>query len=203
MIEDILALLKKRNIKIWYTSDTHFGHTNITHGVSNWSDKDNKCRPFDTVNEMSKHMLDQINKYVGKNDLLFHLGDWSFGNNYNVINYRNQLICNNIVLLYGNHDLYIRKHRDMYKESFVEMLELFSFRHNGDYVKLMHYPLAEWDNYTGHDTYVLHGHSHGNLPYIKNRFDVGLDNAYKLFGEYIPFEHNELMKLIKTLNEEN
>ena len=79
---------KERNI--WFTSDTHYWHKNITYGVSVWPDKENNCRKFNTTQEMSSHIVDQINKYVGQDDVLFHLGDWSFGGIQNIWNFRRQ-----------------------------------------------------------------------------------------------------------------
>jgi len=58
---------------------------------------------------------------------------------------------------------------------------------------LSHFPYATW-NRSHYGSLHFHGHSHGNLPHIKNRLDVGVDNAYKLLGEYRPFTLNEAVK---------
>ena len=45
---------------------------------------------------------------------------------------------------------------------------------------------------------MIHGHSHGACPFKKGRLDVGIDNAYRIFGEYKPFSYNEIIQIIKS-----
>lgn len=99
--------LSTKDQNVWFTSDTHFGHRNITWGESCWDDRDKNCRKFDTVKEMSQHIVKQINTNVKHNDFLFHLGDWSFGGIENIWNFRKQINCKNIHLMFGNHDHHI------------------------------------------------------------------------------------------------
>jgi calcineurin-like phosphoesterase family protein len=54
---------------IWLTSDTHFGHKNILHL--------GEGRPFDTIEEHDAALIENWNSVVGKNDIVFHLGDFS------------------------------------------------------------------------------------------------------------------------------
>jgi len=62
-------------------------------------------------------LVNNINKTVGENDILFCLGDWSFGNYKNGENisnirkFRDQLICKNIHLILGNHDHHIERNK--------------------------------------------------------------------------------------------
>mgnify|MGYP003704315713 CR=1 FL=1 len=46
--------------QIWFTSDTHYSHTNIVRGVSRWTDLD-KTRDFDTVEHMNDVIVNNIN----------------------------------------------------------------------------------------------------------------------------------------------
>lgn len=103
--------LNSEERKIWWTSDIHHYHKNICYGESSWPDRENDCRKFDTTKEMSRHMIEQINKYVGQDDLLFFGGDWSFGGIENVWNLRKQLIVRDIIFIEGNHDQHITKNR--------------------------------------------------------------------------------------------
>ena len=57
---------------IWFTSDTHFGHKNILKFCK---------RPWDTVEEMVEGLIQNWNRVVGKDDLIFHLGDFAFATN--------------------------------------------------------------------------------------------------------------------------
>lgn len=78
------------------TSDTHFDHKNII----KYAD-----RPFDSVEHMNTVLVDNINEIVGKNDILIHLGDFSFNSNKDMIKeVVNEINCKNIMLLLGNHD---------------------------------------------------------------------------------------------------
>lgn len=89
-------------------SDTHFGHRNIVQGVSSWDDKSG-CRKFKTIDEMNQNIVKLINTTVKEDDILYHLGDWSFGGSDNIWNFRKQINCKNIHLILGNHDEIIEK----------------------------------------------------------------------------------------------
>ena len=55
---------------VWFTADTHFGHTNIIKYCN---------RPFKTPEDMNNVMLTNINITVGENDTYWHLGDFAWG----------------------------------------------------------------------------------------------------------------------------
>lgn len=92
--------------RVFFTSDTHFHHKNICHGVSRWADE-RTCRPFETLEEMDQKLIENINSTVGEDDILVHLGDWSFGGSDQIWNFRKQINCKNIHLILGNHDHHI------------------------------------------------------------------------------------------------
>lgn len=102
----MIKLKEKDNI--WFTADTHFNHKNICYGVSDWDNKEVACRKFETIEDMNQTIIDNINRLVGKNDILFHLGDWSFSNIDSIWNFRKQINCKNIFQLPGNHDHHIK-----------------------------------------------------------------------------------------------
>ena len=79
---------------IWFISDTHFGHKNICYGVSEWENKITNTRPFNSLEEMNWAIVNSINNYVKEDDILYHLGDWSFGGIENIWNFRKR--CNGI-----------------------------------------------------------------------------------------------------------
>ncbi|KGE17608.1 phosphoesterase [Paenibacillus wynnii] len=56
---------------VFFTSDHHFGHKHII---------DFESRPFTDVEQMNEFMIDSWNSVVGKEDQVFHLGDFSFLN---------------------------------------------------------------------------------------------------------------------------
>lgn len=203
--------------KIWFTSDIHYWHKNITYGDSVWSDKEVSCRKFDTTSEMSLHMINQINKYVKEDDILFHLGDWSFSGIENILNLRKQLNVKTIHHINGNHDHHISDNKiikdyfigvnsgeivhykdiDDIKDHYTSLHTKDLFTSVNDYLEikigkqlivLSHYPFQSWRD-IGKGSIHLHGHTHGNINSMKNRTDVGLDSAFKMLGEYKPFNY--------------
>ena len=80
--------------KVWVTSDTHYSHTNICRGITNWrlhngDIPEKQTRPFETLDKMNASIVNNINEVVGQDDVLIHFGDWSFGGFENI-----ELLCN-------------------------------------------------------------------------------------------------------------
>ena len=95
--------------QIFFTADTHYGHTNIASKEgSQWKAG---WRSFKDVKDMNWNLINQINKIVGPEDTLYHLGDWSFGGIENIWKFRSQITCQNIHLILGNHDHHIEEDR--------------------------------------------------------------------------------------------
>lgn len=97
--------------KIWITSDTHFNHKNIVRGCSEWKTQEEgsnhnsqQLRDFDTLEEHNETLIKNFNDLVKEDDILYHLGDWSFGGIDSIWNFRKRLNCKSIHLIYGNHD---------------------------------------------------------------------------------------------------
>jgi calcineurin-like phosphoesterase family protein len=95
--------------QIYFTSDTHFGHGNIAgKNTSKWKEG---YRDYNSVEEMNQDMVKAINKSVKEDDILYHIGDWSFGGIENIWRFRKQLRCQNIHLILGNHDHHIEENK--------------------------------------------------------------------------------------------
>lgn len=56
--------------KVFFISDTHFGHSNIIKFEP-------VARPFETIEEHDEKLVDNWNSVVNKNDIVWHLGDFS------------------------------------------------------------------------------------------------------------------------------
>lgn len=80
--------------KIYFTSDTHFSHDNIIKFCQ---------RPFSDVTEMNKTLIDNWNKKVPQDGLVFHLGDFAWGG-FTAYKYIREKLNGNIILIKGNHD---------------------------------------------------------------------------------------------------
>lgn len=196
---------------IWFTADTHLGHTNMVLGETRWENPEIHCRDFQTVEEHDANIIDTFNKYVKPNDIVYHLGDVLFGNNKleNLKKYLRRYSNRDWHLILGNHDEdWILKSRN------VEALSLFKSVHGalnkkigGKRFSLHHYARRVW-NKSHHGAIELHGHSHASLEdpskagsnkinQFYNNFktlDVGVDNIYRLKGEYRPIHIDEVLK---------
>ena len=168
--------------KIFFTSDTHYGHTNICRGVSNWRDADGnvpvkQTRDFKSLDHMNDVIVESINSVVGENDILFHLGDFSFGGFDNIEEFRNRIICKNIHLILGNHDHHIERNKGDIQRLFSSVNQYLRLSVSGYEFVLMHYPIASWHNMND-GVIHLHGHVHlhPNKKLAQGKaMDVGVD----------------------------
>lgn len=197
--------------QIWITSDTHYNHKNIVSGTSEWKDEESltisqRTRKFDTLEEHNKTLIDTFNKYVKEDDILYHLGDWSFGGIESIWNFRKQLKCKTIHLIYGNHDQHIESNKILpnyiidgiclHSQSMFESVQYIKnikLGHNKFF--LSHFAHRVWDK-SHHGTIMLYGHSHGTIPDYGKSMDIGVDVAFKLYEEYRPFNINEIVEIM-------
>lgn len=207
---------------IWFTSDTHYGHKNIVRGTSEWENRNNeqRVRDFDTMEEHNNALVKSINSVVKENDELWHLGDWSFGGHENIKIFRDRLNCNNINLVFGNHDQHVEPFNSPYRQLFTscQYYKELSFKipstKSGKYGKthiiLSHYAMRVW-NKSHHGSIMLYGHSHGTLDeltpnianptwigdqyFIKNyrTMDVGVDT-----NNLYPYHLDEVVDKMKS-----
>jgi calcineurin-like phosphoesterase family protein len=189
--------------KIWFTSDTHWGHTNIAGpNVSNW---ESGWRDFDTLQDMNEAIVEGINSNVDEGDVLYHLGDWTFGGFGNIKTFRDSIKCKEIHLMLGNHDDQILRRGDRSfnpRELFTSINQAYYLRLGRDSFFLSHYPHLSWRN-SSRGVIMLHGHEHGEFDELnKNspRMDVGIDSAKKIFGEYRPFSLEEVIEINGSKN---
>lgn len=169
----------------WFTSDTHFGHTNIAGPkVSNWP---SGYRDFESVHEMNKTITNNINYYVGEEDELYHLGDFSFGDPFP---YLKNIICKNIHIIVGNHD----RTKLLNKNRFLSVQPYLEINVGKTKFCLFHYAQRVW-NKSHRGSIHLYGHSHNSIEDDWGlSMDVGVDSIYKKFGEYRPISEMEVMK---------
>lgn len=208
--------------KIWFTSDTHYWHRNIAGpSVSVWK---GGYRNFTDEVEMSRHLVKQINKYVDADDILYHLGDWSFGGIQNIWNFRKQLNVKTIHLILGNHDHHIEADKVLgncfviqgtvpnipvlvndpseftrlatARELFTSVDYVKTVKHNNYKFFLSHYSHRVWaESHKG--VIHLYGHSHNSLNQDWGKsMDVGMDSIYSLTSEYRPIEMDEIIKIM-------
>ena len=81
-------------MKRWVISDTHFNHANIIRYCD---------RPFNSVEQMNEELIKRWNNTVAKDDIVYHLGDFAFGNKEQLASILMRL-NGRIRLIMGNHD---------------------------------------------------------------------------------------------------
>jgi calcineurin-like phosphoesterase family protein len=164
--------------RLYFTSDTHYNHTNICRGVTRWTDAEDITRDFKTLDQMNDRIVAGINAEVGQDDILFHLGDWSFGGFEMIEQFRNRINCKNIHLILGNHDHHIERDREDIRRLFTSVNQYVELEVNKQHnFVLMHYPIMSWNKMNDG---VIHLHGHVHLPPDRRigkgkMIDVGMD----------------------------
>ena len=132
--------------KIWITSDTHFCHKNILIYEA-------ASRPFKDRDEMNEELIRRWNEKVGPNDVVFHLGDFSFGSKGRMKNIMARLNGHKFLLL-GNHD---RDQNYNWSDIGFERVFRHPFIMDGKFI-FSHEPLSEIPE----GKVNVYGHVHGS-----------------------------------------
>ena len=162
----------------WFTSDTHFLHKNIVH-IGNG-------RPWDNYEDMTEGLINNWNGVVGKSDLIYHLGDFSFGNKEQTTEILRRL-KGRIHIIRGNHD----KTLDQVVKSNPELVESYQpykeIKIDEQRLVLFHFPILSWHQ-MHKGSWHLHGHCHNNLKFDNGpMMDVGVDAC-----DWRPIEYSEV-----------
>ncbi|WP_024587580.1 metallophosphoesterase [Aliihoeflea sp. 2WW] len=153
----------------FYVSDTHFGHEAIL-GFCN--------RPFSSVKEMDEFMVDRWNSVVRDTDIVYHLGDFSFGCPERAVAIHRRLKGRKYLIL-GNHDL---RRGDSVLPHILRMewerppVLTASTSDGGNRLFLSHYGHRTWPG-QNRGSYHFYGHSHASIPHLGLSRDVGVDCA--------------------------
>lgn len=174
---------------IFITSDTHFHHRNIL---------DFEDRPFNTLDDMHKGMIDAWNSVVGKHDIVYHLGDFSLGKPADWVDILDQL-KGNFILIDGNHDKDKTVRKVMIDGYIGERYQVgTTIKVDGMKLNLTHYPL---DIGLRMNNFSVHGHIHSYDYGKPNNLNVGVDSSFaKSLG--LPFGAPiELSHVVNYFNE--
>jgi calcineurin-like phosphoesterase family protein len=147
----------------WVTADTHAWHKLMA-----------VERGFASPEQMTVALAEKINEQVQAADLLYHLGDFSFGGLTKATVFREMLNVRRVILVRGNHDHVLSQDR-CFQALFAQVVDLTELWVSRRKVILCHYPLESWaaKNY---GSFHLHGHCHGRLERkLPRRLDVGVD----------------------------
>jgi calcineurin-like phosphoesterase family protein len=144
----------------FFTSDHHFGHANIITFES---------RPFANAEEMTDAMIAKWNAVVGREDKVFHLGDFSFLNQEKTASIVSRLNGYKLLVL-GNHDRgrsrswWLKAGFDEVSEYPIIYKEFFFLSHEPLYMN-RHMPYVN-----------VHGHIHGQKYEGKQHFNVCVEH---------------------------
>lgn len=150
-------------MSIFVTSDLHL---NDPHALS--------LRPqFQTLEEHDNFVIEHYNKVVGKDDLVYILGDVGYRPKDQLSTLCRQLNGRKILLI-GNHDQLTKK--DYINMGFIDVFDHPIYYNNN--VIFSHEPVKE----AFHNPWILnlHGHIHNGKLNIRNYFNVNIEmNGYR------------------------
>ena len=199
---------------VFFSSDLHGFHRNICGGTSKWLKpeawpipynewKDNEARKkfckehhvrdFPDPETMTDLIVDNINSRVKETDTLIVAGDWSFGHISNIRALRMRIKCQNLHLIYGNHDGDIIDRRNGFQDLFSSVQFVKDIEVEKQQIFLSHYSHRVW-NKSHRGVWHLFGHSHGNLPDDPNSLsmDVGVDTHPYM----MPYSFDEIASIM-------
>jgi len=154
---------------VWFTADQHFGHENIIKFCD---------RPFKTVEEMDRILIDNWNEIIKPKDTVFHLGDFTLGDYESAVQYWDQLnghikflanrwhhdkrwleVLDNIPEYETGHIARVTETFELLPPMVVLEIEDMGASIYPLAITLCHYPLAVWDR-KHYGAWCLHGHTH-------------------------------------------
>lgn len=204
--KNIMAI--KDSSKVFFTSDTHFGHGNIIKGFSSWG-----FRNFCSVEEHDEYLIEQWNKTVPEDGVVFHLGDFCFASISKWEEIRNRL-NGKIYLIMGNHDVRnVATGGDRINNLFEEITPQKQISINGQMIYLNHFPflcMTGVYSYNDRPTWQLFGHVHSGpesnsqdidrlVHLYPSQYDVGVDN-----NNYTPVSYEKVKNIIdKQIHDSN
>lgn len=177
--------------KVFFTSDTHFCHSNIIRFCH---------RPFKDAEEMNETIIANWNSVVAPDDHVFHLGDFCFGGAAEWTKILNRL-NGKIHLIIGNHDM--KNLRQGFIKRFEEVVMQRHILIDNHSIYLNHYPFLCFCGAYKYDTWQLFGHVHtsenmtgldtSRLQYLyPTQYDVGVDN-----NNFTPVSYEQVCLIIE------
>lgn len=148
-------------MSVYFTADNHFGHSGA---------RSLYRRPFASVAEMDRAMIDRWNSVVKPDDEIWHLGDFA-------VRQSSERVDSLLGVLHGSKHLVAGNNDDSAVtgcngwQSLQQYAELVI---DGIRLVLCHYPFRTWRD-MGKGAINLHGHSHGRLKPLTRQYDVGVD----------------------------
>lgn len=169
-------------MKRFIIADTHFGHENIIKYEN---------RPFNNVDEMNTKLIKLWNSVVGKNDLVYVLGDFTLSRKIDVIKALVNQLNGRKILIMGNHDT--RKPKDYIECGFEVATRRPMMVEPG--VILMHEPFDD-ESFIASNYIYFFGHVHTNhtlMDEYPNCMCVSIERI-----DYRPIDLDECIKRLRN-----
>ena len=185
---------------IYFTSDLHLGHGNIVTLCN---------RPFSDVDAMDTVLIENWNRKVKKNDVVYLIGDIVWDKKK--VPYYLEQLSGKKILISGNHDsTWIKK--EEYQKYFDRIVPYLEVHLNGHPITMCHYPMLEWKSSREESKrklgYLIHGHIHNRIAdeYRQtflhfNALNAGVDvNAFEpvTFDELMDNNYRFKMRALKS-----
>ncbi len=157
---------------IYVTSDLHFSHENIIkfEPIS---------RPFVTVEDMNRKLIENWNSVVTNDDTVYVIGDFFMGKLDTIKGIYEQL-NGNVIVVRGNHDT--KNRIAIYEELGIPVKDIEYLTYKGRFFILCHFPItderfSQMVTEQNSEVITLYGHVHSNAPagLVNNTFHVGVD----------------------------
>lgn len=137
---------------------------------------------------MDEAIIKNWNSKVGPKDLVYHLGDFCFGDRKTHLNYTSRL-QGRIILIEGNHDSVGQPQN----YGFSEKHKLLEVKIEGrQHITLCHFAMRVWPR-SHYDSFHLYEHSHNCLPGQGKSMDVGVDA-----NNFTPLSFEEIKTIMDT-----
>lgn len=171
----------------YFIADTHFEHDAIIKFCD---------RPFESITEMNRTLVENWNNRVTNNDHIYVVGDLFYGGRDMASQKKAIEIVRNLNgvkhLITGNHDLPYLANPE-YHSLFADINNMRQIKCDGENVFLCHYPIAEWSGYFRGSYHIYgHIHNHKNAAFLHMRNIETALNASVEIIHYMPVTFSEL-----------
>lgn len=177
-LKDVLFGRERRTPRIFVISDTHFDHRNIIRYCH---------RPFKSVGAMNAALIRNWNQVVGENDVVYFLGDLTFGSRHRPYHYWLRRLNGRKRGVKGNHGDHLK------------WLPYSKITYKGRNFYLVHRPQDAPQSWDG---WVIHGHKHNNhgmyggYPLVDQKRKQ-INVSVELIG-YRPISLDKIVELIDS-----